>query len=151
MGNTDSNSKQQYQKEFNEFATTYMKINKDKEYMTIERVISADLPIYIGICGRNKTDNPLAHQCIRIGTKNPCSLVFFNHSNDNLKYEFEDNTILEFMKKDDKILYHIKTQNHNETHTLNETIRKTFKTISLGSDELDKIHEFISSKSQASQ
>ncbi len=113
--------------------------------MTIDRLIVAE-PHYIsvGVSGQVGSDvNPYKEQVIRIDDGPLKSLVSFTENEQSLHYEFEDNINLKFMKKDNDIVYHLKTDNINYTSKLNDFNRQFFKSISLKSNELDKIHNFF--------
>ncbi len=113
--------------------------------MTIDRIIAAEPHnILIGVSGQvGEQNNPLKEQVIRINDGDLKSLVSFSETNQCLHYEFEDNTHLKIMKKDNDILYHIKTDNINYTSKIHDLIRKNSKTISLKSNELDKMFDFM--------
>lgn len=115
--------------------------------MVIDRIITAEpYPIYIGVSDQvGSPDNPFKDQVIRLNDNGELkSLVFFTETNNSLNYEFEDNIHLKLMKREDnKIIYQIKSNNINHTSMMNDIIRKNTSKISLKSNELDKIFDFI--------
>jgi hypothetical protein len=115
--------------------------------MVIDKIIANDEhKIHVGVSGQvGKIDNPFKNQVIRIDEGDLKSLVSYSELKDGLEYEFEDNIKLKFMKKEDDIIYQLKTDNINYTSKMNDIIREHNynKTISLNSKELDKIFKFI--------
>ncbi len=113
--------------------------------MLIDRIITNDpYPIYVGVNGEvGKKDNPYGKQVIRVNDGSLKPLVSFTETNNSLIYDFEDNVKLQLTKRDDDIVYHIKTNDIDHTSLVNPSIRKNWKTISLTSNELDKIAGFI--------
>ncbi len=116
--------------------------------MVIDRLIANDEhKIYVGVSGQvGKKENPYKEQVIRVNDGDLKSLVSFSESNQCLDYEFEDNINLKIMKKDEDIVYQLKTDKINYTTNMNDMIREYGKTISLNSKELDKIFVFIEKK-----
>ena len=119
--------------------------NKIYPRMTIDRIIAAEPHnILIGVSGQTgEQNNPFKEQVIRIDDGGLKSLVSFTENNKSLEYEFEDNIHLKIMKKENDIVYHIKTDDINYTSKVNDLIRKNGKSISLKSNELDKIFDFM--------
>ncbi len=116
--------------------------------MIIDRIIVAEPHhISIGVCGTvGKEDNPYKKQVIRINNEPLKSLISFTETNNSLIYDFEDNVKLQLIKRENDIIYHIKTENIEHTSAVPNILRNHFKTISLASNELDKIADFYKSK-----
>jgi hypothetical protein len=119
--------------------------------MIIDRIIVAEPHrIEVGVCGfdesKGKEDNPYKAQVIRVDHGPLKSLTSFVETNNSLIYEFEDNTTLKLMKRDNDIVYHIKSGEINHTGNMHPLVRKIWKTIHLKSEELDKIEAFVKIK-----
>ena len=120
--------------------------------MVIDRIIVAEPHrIEVGVCGAvdayRQEDNPYKMQVIRVDNGPLKSLTSFVETNNSLIYEFEDNTTLKLMKKENDIVYHIKSScgagEIDHTGNMNPLVRKIWKTIHLKSEELDKIQAFV--------
>jgi hypothetical protein len=116
--------------------------------MVIDRIIVAEPHrIEIGVCGVvGKENNPYKTQVIRVNNKPLKSLVNYTETSNSLIYDFEDNIKLQLTKRDNDIIYHIKTNDIEHTSIVHPIIRNNWKRISLKSDELDKIDDFMKSK-----
>lgn len=126
-----------------------------KRFFNIDRII---VPNFMDIDGNNvvvgisrdKLDNPnpFSHQGIRIGNGDIHTLKYFEQSNDNIKYEFENDTTFRLFKKNNDIYYNVTTKDYNITNKLDPVIPKFYKTIDMHncSDEIDKIGDFIKQK-----
>jgi hypothetical protein len=119
-----------------------------KQFFVMERVIAAEpVKITVGISTKlesESTNNLYRRQCIKIGNDNKLyPLLSCSETPDNLCFKFEDNVDLNLMKKNNDIVYNIKTNNLNETNVMNNTVRNFYKSISFNSNELDKIADFI--------
>ncbi len=113
-------------------------------HMIIDRIIVAEPHrIDIGVCGTvGKEDNPYKKQVIRVNNGQLKSLVSFTETSNSLIYEFEDNVKLQLIKRENNIVYHIKTEDIEHTSAVPSILRNHYKTISLASNELDKIADF---------
>lgn len=120
--------------------------------MVIDRIIVAEPHrIEVGVCGAvGKEDNPYKMQVIRVDHGPLKSLTSFVETHNSLIYEFEDNTTLKLIKKDNDIVYHIKSScgagEIDHTGNMHPLVRKIWKTIHLKSEELDKIEAFVKIK-----
>lgn len=114
-------------------------------HMVIDRIIVAEPHrIEVGVCGTvGKEENPYKMQVIRVDNGKLKSLTSFVETNNSLIYEFEDNTTLKLMKREDDIVYHIKSGEIDHTGNMHPLVRKIWKTIHLKSEELDKIEAFV--------
>jgi hypothetical protein len=116
----------------------------DMECMKTDRIICQEpYMIHVGAYLKGKEDNPYKMQVIRVNDKPLKTLVSFVESSNALQYEFEDNISLKLMKKDNDIVYHIKTDEINHTGVMNDMIRKHWKDVSWNSKELDRIGTFV--------
>ena len=113
--------------------------------MVIDRIIVAEpYRIEVGVCGIvGKEDNPYKSQVIRINYGPLKSLTSFVETNNSLIYEFEDNTTLKLIKRENDIVYHIKNGEIDHTGNMNPLVRKIWKTIHLKSEEHDKIANLV--------
>jgi hypothetical protein len=113
--------------------------------MVIDRIITAEpYPVYVGVNGAvGQEGNPYKTQVIRVNNGPLKSLVSFTETNNSLIYDFEDNVKLQLMKRDNDIVYHIKTEDIEYTNNIHPVVRNHWKTISLASEELDKIATFV--------
>lgn len=117
--------------------------------MVIDRIIVAEPHrIEVGVCGfdesNGKEDNPYKTQVIRVNHGPLKSLTSFVETHNSLIYEFEDNTTLKLIKRDNNIVYHIKSSSGvDHTGNMHPLVRKIWKTIHLKSEELDKIEAFV--------
>ena len=120
--------------------------------MVIDRIIVAEPHrVEVGVCGAvgayRKEDNPYKMQVIRVNNGPLKSLTSFMETNNSLIYEFEDNTTLKLIKREDNIVYHIKSScgagEIDHTGNMHPVVRKIWKTIHLKSEELDKIQAFV--------
>lgn len=121
--------------------------------MIIDRIIVAEPHrIEVGVCGAvGKEDNPYKTQVIRVNNGSLKSLTSFVETNNSLIYEFEDNTTLKLIKKENDIVYHIKSTSGaggieytiEHTSNMHPLVRRMWKKISLKSEELDKISDFV--------
>lgn len=123
--------------------------------MVIDRIIVAEPHrIEVGVCGAvdayRQEDNPYKSQVIRVNHGPLKYLTSFVETNNSLIYEFEDNTTLKLIKREDDIVYHIKsscgTGEINHTGNMHPLVRKIWKRIHLKSEELDKIEAFVKIK-----
>jgi hypothetical protein len=80
---------------------------------------------------------------IRVDNQPLKSLVSFTETNNSIQYEFEENTKLQLIKQKDDIIYHLKTDDLDQTGIMHPIIRSHWKTIHLKSEELDKIESFV--------
>jgi hypothetical protein len=127
-----------------------------KNCLQIERMIAAEcdfLPanqsednIRVGVIGNSDPANPLSHQAIRFGDSDAYRLQSFTKGENTLIYKFEKNVNLTLMKRRDSILYNLKTPEFDVTREINPTIVRMYKSISMASDELDKIGELFQMK-----
>ena len=113
--------------------------------MIIDRIIVAEpYRIEVGVCGTvGKENNPYKAQVIRVNNGQLKSLVNYTETNNSLIYDFEDNVKLQLTKRDNDIIYHIKTEDIEHTINMHPFVRRAWKTISLKSEELDKIADFV--------
>jgi hypothetical protein len=113
--------------------------------MVIDRIITSEpYPIYVGVNGAvGQEGNPYKSQVIRVNNGPLKSLVSFTETQNSLIYNFEDNTKLQLTKRENDIVYHIKTEDIEYTSNVNPVVRNHWKTISLASEELDKIASFV--------
>lgn len=120
--------------------------------MIIDRIIVAEPHrVEVGVCGFDKSngkeDNPYKEQVICVNHGPLKSLTSFVETNNSLIYEFEDNTTLKLIKRDNDIVYHIKSScgagEIDYTGNMHPLVRKIWKTIHLKSEELDKIQAFV--------
>ena len=113
--------------------------------MIMDRMIVAEpYRVEVGVCGAvGKEDNPYKTQVIRVDHGPLKSLTSFVETNNSLIYEFEDNTTLKLMKREDDIVYHIKNGEIDHTGNMHPLVRKIWKTIHLKSEEIDKIEAFV--------
>ena len=113
--------------------------------MLIDRIIVAEPHrIEVGVCGTvGKENNPYKSQVIRINNGPLKSLVNYTETHNSLIYDFEDNVKLQLTKRENDIVYHIKTEDIEHTSNMNPLVRQIWKTISLKSEELDKIADFV--------
>ena len=113
--------------------------------MIIDRIITAEpYPVYVGVNGTvGQKENPYKTQVIRVNNGPLKSLVSFTETNNSLIYDFEDNIKLQLTKRDNNVVYHIKTNDIEYTNNIHPIVRKHWKTISLASNELDKIAPFV--------
>ena len=114
-------------------------------HMIIERIITAEpYSVCIGVNGEvGEERNPYKTQVIRVNNGQLKSLVNFTETNNSLIYDFEDNIKLQLTKRENDIIYHIKTENIEYTSNVHPLVRNHWKTISLKSEELDKIADFV--------
>lgn len=127
--------------------------SKLNQCLNIERIIAAECDflkpnifgdtIRVGVIGNSDPQNPLSHQAIRLGDSDAYRLQSFTQTPDALSYKFEKDVNLTLMKRRDSIIYNLKTPELDVTREINPSITKMFKTISVASDELDKIHELF--------
>lgn len=113
--------------------------------MIMDRIIVAEPHrVEVGVCGAvGKEDNPYKTQVIRVDNGPLKSLTSFVETNNSLIYEFEDNTTLKLIKKENDIVYHIKNGEIDHTGNMHPLVRKIWKTIHLKSEEIDKIEAFV--------
>lgn len=116
--------------------------------MIMDRMIVAEPHrVEVGVCGAvGKEDNPYKTQVIRVDHGPLKSLTSFVETNNSLIYEFEDNTTLKLIKKENDIVYHIKNGEIDHTGNMHPLVRKIWKTIHLKSEEIDKIANFVKIK-----
>lgn len=119
-----------------------------KESLKFDRLI--DNEIYIGIVSQ-KGSNPLSTQAIRLC--NNCNLKRLEkciETENNLIFEYENNTTLNFYKRDKEIIINISDPDRKFKliTKMNMNLRNFFKPINFGNSsiEYDKIPSFISSK-----
>lgn len=117
------------------------------ETLKIDRLIDAEHNIYIGIVGK-KQSNPYSSQAIRIGLDGKLRrLERFIELENNLIFEYEDNTLMTLSKKNNEIIINVKEPetSTNIIKPMNQINRKVFKEIGLKtmSDEYDKIPNFV--------
>lgn len=124
-----------------------------KSYLIIERMIDADCDIFnhVSLAGRNlrfgicnntpDSKNPFANQCISIPGEEPKLLQRFEEHPKSLRYIFDRNIELTFMKRDNNdVYYHLKTPTHEVTRPIAPIIKNNYKTMSVGNPcELDKV------------
>ncbi len=117
-------------------------------HMMIDRIIVAEPHrIEVGVCGSvGKKDNPYKSQVIRIDDQPLKSLVSFTETNNSIQYNFEENIKLQLIKREDDIIYHLKTDDIDQTGIMHPLVRSHWKTIHLKSEELDKIATFVKSE-----
>jgi hypothetical protein len=115
---------------------------------TIDRLIDADCidgkTLAIGVNGRDKPENILSKQGIRLGQDGDIKrLVSFVKVDNGLVYNFEDNTRLTMTKNDktNKIMYSFETPGKTIVKEMDDKIVSMYKTIGMSSSELDKIAE----------
>ena len=115
---------------------------------TIDRLIDADCidgkTLAIGVNGRDKPENMLSKQGIRLGQDGDIKrLVSFVKADNALIYNFEDNTRLTMTKNDktNKIMYSFETPGKTVVKEMDDRIVRMYKTIGMSSEELDKIAE----------
>lgn len=115
---------------------------------TIDRLIDANCvdgkPLTIGINGKDKPENILSNQGIRLGQDGDIKrLVSFIRADNGLVYNFEDNTRLTLTKNDknNKIMYAFETPGKAVVKEMDDRIIGMYKTIGMSSSELDKIAE----------
>ena len=113
--------------------------------MVIDRIITAEpYPVYVGVNGAvGQEGNPYKTQVIRVNNGPLKSLINFTETNNSLIYDFEDNIKLQLTKREDDVVYHIKTNDIEYTSNIHPIVRNHWKTISLKSEELDKIATFV--------
>ena len=116
------------------------------ERIALERILDAENKIYIGIkphIGMDEYNYSL--QVIRFGDYREKSyrLVKFTENKDKLKYEFENDIVMELIKQENNILLDIKKQNLFIKKEMDPIIRKHYKKLDFVSYELDKIKDFI--------
>ena len=114
--------------------------------LIIERQLANEpINIKLGVCGSiGDPQNPYRTQCIKINNEfNAHSLLAFCETSNALIYDFEDDIKLTIMKSNNKINYNIKNPNINLTCEMDSVHRKWIKTISMSSNELDKIVDFV--------
>ncbi len=113
--------------------------------MIIDRIIVAEPHrIDVGVCGIvGKENNPYKTQVIRVNNGQLKSLVNYTETSNSLIYDFEDNIKLQLTKRENDIIYHIKTNDIEYTSNMNPVVRQIWKKISLKSEELDKISDFV--------
>ena len=126
--------------------------NKDQHYcLKLDRILDAEHQIYVGIGTREKEiDTGKSLQVVRIGdyTNKYHRLIDFTEADHKLKYEFEDNVKLILKKTEDNDIHLELFDLDNDrfiSKTVDPTVIRMFKKISLSSAELDKIHELFSS------
>lgn len=115
---------------------------------TIDRLIDSDCidgkTLAIGVNGRDKPENMLSKQGIRLGQDGDIKrLVSFIKADNALVYNFEDNTRLTMTKNDktNKIMYSFETPGKTVVKEMDDRIVRMYKTIEMSSSELDKIAE----------
>lgn len=123
----------------------------ERQCFIIDRIVAAH-PIRIvigvtmgGLFGRGSR----VRQCIKIGFDEKLyPLVACIEMGTELKFQFEDDIYLSFVKDENRILYTLKTNLLCETYVMNETVRKALKKISFCSEELDKLVDFVNVRSK---
>jgi hypothetical protein len=89
--------------------------------MLVENCISYE-PYYIslGVIGQSGRErNPYKNQVIRIDKSGPLySMVSFKESNQYIQCEFDNDIELTLMKRDDEIIYFLKTLDRQVTKTI---------------------------------
>ena len=128
-------------------STTEIKHRYDNCF-TIDRLIDADCidgkTLAIGVNGKDKPENMLSKQGIRLGQDGDIKrLVSFVKVDNGLVYNFEDNTRLTMTKNDktNKIMYSFETPGKTVVKEMDDRIVRMYKTIGMSSSELDKIAE----------
>ncbi len=113
--------------------------------MVIDRIICTEpYLVNIGVCGIvGKEDNPYKKQVIRVNNGQLKSLVNYTVTSNSIIYDFEDNIKLQFTKRENDIVYHIKTNDIEHTSIVPNILRNNYSKISLASEELDKIADFF--------
>jgi len=123
-------------------------INKQSfETLKTDRLIDAENNICIGIVSK-KQSNPYSSQAIRIGLYGKLKrLEKFIELDNNLIFEYEDNTTMTLSKKNNDIIINVKEPetSTNIIKPMDLIIREVFKEIGWKtmSDEYDKIPNFI--------
>ena len=117
------------------------------ETLKTDRLIDAENNIYIGIVSK-KQSNPYSSQAIRIGIDGKLKrLEKFIELDNNLIFEYEDNTTMTLSKKNNDIIINVSEPNTstNIIKPMDQITRKIYKDISWKtmSDEYDKIQNFI--------
>jgi hypothetical protein len=108
--------------------------------MKVDRMICNEPhKIQVGFYPKGNEANPYKTQVIRVNDEPLKALVSFVETPNALQYEFEDNVSFKLMKKEDEVVYHIKTNDINYTGVVNEIVRNYWKDIAWNSKELDKI------------
>lgn len=142
MGNSPSNT----------VRTMEHTASKLKNCFNIERIVVGscdfiktegeyDNNIKVGILGNGDPENPLSNQAIKIGNSEPYRLVSFIESPDQLVYKFEKNVNFTLMKRRGSVVFHLETPELNVTKEVDPRITKLYKTIDMGSLEIDKIEK----------
>lgn len=123
--------------------------NGGKYYcLKIDRILDAENQIYIGVAGRNNSDDKqVSLQAIRIGdyTNKYYRLLQFTEEENKLKYNFEDDVTLTLIKEQNDILLrfsHVKDDKFI-SKKIDPIIVKWFKPISMASKEFDKIYDLF--------
>lgn len=127
--------------------TTNNKSYNSIETLKTDRLIDAENNIYIGIVSKNQS-NPYSSQAIRIGIDGKLKrLEKFIELDNNLIFEYEDNTTMTLSKKNNDIIINVKEPDTstNIIKPMDQITRKIYKDISWKtmSDEYDKIQNFI--------
>jgi len=117
------------------------------EHFIFERVIDGENLIYIGVLNGKKT-NMLSTQGIRFGNNGKIKrLLKFNENKDSLNYEFEEDTSLSLIKRNNNFIiinYKDCISEINIIKPMESIIKDFYKPINFGSSyEFDKICDFI--------
>jgi hypothetical protein len=116
-------------------------------YFLIDRILIANVEplkgknIVVGVTGQHDPQNVLSHQGIRIADGSIQKLLSASKTQNGLSYDFEDNTKLVFMKKNEGIVYSLQSFEHAIVGVMDPILISNYKTIGLNSEELDMIHE----------
>lgn len=124
-----------------------LKMDRWGETLKKDRLIDGENGVYIGIVSKSKL-NPYSSQAIRIGVDGKLKrLEKFIELDNNLIYEYEDNTTMTLSKKNNDIVINIKepATSTNIVKPMDNVVRGMFKEIKWNtmSDEYDKISKFI--------
>lgn len=124
--------------------------NTYDESLKIDRLIDGENQIYIGIVSNIPPTNPYSSQAIRIGDGKLKRLEKFIETQNNLIFEYEDNTSMVLSKRENDIIINIKEQDTNKTiiKPMDSIVREIFKPIQWSNlaIEYDKIPKFIGPK-----
>lgn len=133
MGNTSSSAQ----------AIKQLEHYKPRDYFTIDRVISPT--ITIGVTKAKDSENNLSRQGIRFAEHGPIHrLQSFKEFDNCLEYKFEENVALTLCKVKEDVLLTLKTPVDGAFVTpVNESIRKRYKRIDMGAEELDQIAKIM--------
>jgi hypothetical protein len=113
---------------------------------TIDRLIDGNCngdTLSVGIHNKRNPSNVLSNQGIRYGQYGDIkSLESYIKTDNQIRYEFADNTTLTLSKTDaNTVLYAFKSNDISVTKEMDNKILGMYKTIGLNSDALDKIAE----------